>query len=82
MGDERVLRPAETTAQRFTQEYFKVELRDAVLEDANTLERVQSAVSSGVIKEFHYQDQEIALPHNHAVVKQYIEDFEQHSAAE
>ncbi|HIF10186.1 MAG TPA: hypothetical protein EYQ81_10340 [Sneathiellales bacterium] len=50
--------------------------------DANTLERVQSAGSSGVIKEFHFHDQEIALRHNHAVVKQYIEDFEQHSAAE
>ena len=76
------LKPAETAAQRFTQEYFKVELRDAVLEDANTLERVQSAVSSGVINEFHFHDQEIALRHNHATVKQYIEDFERQTATE
>lgn len=76
------LRPAENAAQRFTQEYFKVELRDALLEDANTLERVQSAIGSGVINEFHFHDQEIALRYNNAVVKQYIEDFERRTAAE
>lgn len=76
------LKPAENAAQRFTQEYFKVELRDTVLEDANTLERVQSAIGSGVINEFHFHDQEIALRHNHAVVKQYVEDFERRTAAE
>lgn len=69
-------RPAETAAQRVIQEYFMAELRDAVIEDLNTLERVQSNIDNGVIKEFHYHDHEVALRHHHAAVTNYVAEFE------
>lgn len=74
-------RPAKTAAQRFVQEYFMVELRDAVTEDLNTLERVQSNIESGVIKEFYYHDHEVALRHHHAAVARYVAAFERGAPA-
>ena len=43
------LRPATNAAQRFGQENSMIELRDAVLEDANTLERIQASLDQGVV---------------------------------
>ena len=63
------LRPASNAAQRFGQENSMVELRDAVLEDCNTLERIQTAQDEGLITEMVYHDHEIALRH------QYQPDF-------
>ncbi len=74
--------PARTAADRFIQEYFLVELRDAVLEDMNTVERVQSSINAGVINEFHYQDNEIALRHQNHVVNKCLNTFESRVAAE
>ncbi|MDH4383705.1 MAG: aromatic ring-hydroxylating dioxygenase subunit alpha [Gammaproteobacteria bacterium] len=70
------LRPATNAAQRFGQENSMVELRDAVLEDCNTLERIQTAQDEGLITEMVYHDHEIALRHQYHVVKQWVEDFE------
>jgi Rieske 2Fe-2S family protein len=66
------LRPAANAAERFGQEHAIVELRDAVLEDANTLERMQSNVSTGLIKQFHFHDHELSLRYQHHTVCKYL----------
>ena len=70
------LRPATNAAQRFGQENSMVELRDAVLEDANTLERIQTSLDQGLLKHFVFHDHELALRHQYHVVKQWVADFE------
>jgi glycine betaine catabolism A len=76
-------RPAATAAQRVVQEYFMVELRDTVMEDLNTLERIQSNIDNGVIKQIHYHDHEVALRYQHHVVRSAVESFfGQRAAAE
>jgi len=70
------LRPASNAAQRFGQENSMVELRDAVLEDCNTLERIQQSLDQGLLKDFIFHDHELALRHQYHVVKQWLEDFE------
>jgi phenylpropionate dioxygenase-like ring-hydroxylating dioxygenase large terminal subunit len=70
------LRGARNAAQRFGQENSMVELRDAVLEDCNTLERIQAALDQGLITEFQFHDHELALRHQHHVVRQWVENFE------
>ncbi len=62
------VRPANNAAERFGQENTMVEFRDVVMEDLSTLERIQRALNSGQIKEFHYHDHELALRHHHKVV--------------
>ncbi len=71
-----ILRPASNAAQRFGQENSMVELRDAVLEDCNTLERIQQSLDQGLLKEFIFHDHELALRHQYHVVKQWLENFE------
>ncbi len=66
------LRPAANAAERFGQEHAMVELRDAVLEDANTLERMQSNVSTGLIKHFHFHDHELSLRYQHHTVCKHL----------
>ncbi len=66
------LRPAENAAQRFGQEHAMVELRDAVLEDANTLERMQRNVRTGLIKAFHFHDHELSLRYQHHTVCRHL----------
>ncbi|MAZ45653.1 MAG: hypothetical protein CMD74_02980 [Gammaproteobacteria bacterium] len=66
------LRPADNAAERFGQEHAIVELRDAVLEDANTLERMTSNVATGLIKEFHFHDHELSLRYQHYTVCKHL----------
>ena len=75
------LRPAETAAQRFAQENAMVELRDAVTEDINTLERIQNAVSQGLCDEFVFHDHELALRYQHYAVSKWLEEFEKRQGA-
>ena len=75
------LRPAETAAQRFAQENAMVELRDAVTEDINTLERIQNAVSQGLCNEFVFHDHEVALRYQHYAVSTWVEEFEKRQGA-
>lgn len=70
------LRPAETAAQRFGQENSMVELRDAVLEDGNTLERIQRSLKQGLIKEFVFHDHELALRHHYHAVVDWVERYD------
>jgi len=67
--------PAQTAAQRIVQEYFMVELRDTVMEDLNTLERLQCNIENGVVKEYLYHDHEVALRFHHHVVREAVERF-------
>jgi hypothetical protein len=58
-----------------------VEYRDIVMEDLSTLERIQRALDTGQIKEFHYHDHELALRHQHKVVTDIIADYDRRRAA-
>lgn len=70
------MRKAKNAAERFGQENTMVEFRDVVMEDLSTLERIQRAVDSGQITEFHYHDHELALRHQAKVVKDVVEAWE------
>jgi len=63
---------AETLAQRFSQEYAKVILRDVNLEDGSTLERTQTMLESGAKQEIVLQDQELLIRHHHKVAEAYL----------
>jgi hypothetical protein len=69
------LRPATNAAQRFGQENAMVELRDAVLEDGNTLERIQRSLKQGLIDEFLFHDHELALRHHYHTVVDWVERY-------
>jgi Rieske 2Fe-2S family protein len=70
------VRPAKTAAERFGQENTMVEFRDIVMEDFSTLERIQRALDTGQIKQFHYHDHELALRHQHKVVTDILADYD------
>ena len=75
------LQPAANAAQRFAQENAMVELRDAVMEDVNTLERIQNAISQGLCDEFVFHDHELTLRYQHYTVLKWVEDFEKTMSA-
>lgn len=74
------MRKARNAAERFGQENTMVEFRDVVMEDLSTLERIQRAVDSGQITEFHYHDHELALRHQAKAVKDTVEAWERESS--
>jgi hypothetical protein len=63
---------AVTLAQRFSQEYAKVILRDINMEDGSTLERTQTMLASGAKKEIVLQDQELLIRQHHKVTETYL----------
>ena len=63
---------AKTLAQRFSQEYAKVILRDINLEDGSTLERTQSMLASGAKREIQLQDEELLIRQHHKVAESYL----------
>jgi hypothetical protein len=75
------VRPAQNAAQRFGQENTMVEFRDVVMEDLSTLERIQRALDTGVIKQFHYHDHELALRHQHKVVTDILAAYDREQKA-
>jgi Rieske 2Fe-2S family protein len=70
------LRKAENAAQRFGQENSQVEFRDVILEDLNTLERIQRSIDNGQLKEFQFHDHEVALRHQAYVVNDYVKRYD------
>jgi Rieske 2Fe-2S family protein len=52
-----------------------IELRDAVLEDANTLERIQASLDQGLLNEFIFHDHELALRHQYHVVRDCVASY-------
>jgi glycine betaine catabolism A len=61
-------------AERFSQEYFFVELRDLLIEDLNTFERAQANVNNATIREFHFQDHEVVLRMHYATIRRCLSD--------
>lgn len=57
-----------------------VELRDTVMEDLNTLERIQANIENGIVKESHYHDHEVALRFHHHIVRQAVGNYDRNSA--
>jgi phenylpropionate dioxygenase-like ring-hydroxylating dioxygenase large terminal subunit len=75
--EQRVfVRKAQNAAERFGQENTMVEYRDVVLEDLSTLERIQRALDTGQIKQFHFHDHELALRHQHKVVTDILAEYD------
>lgn len=72
---------ARTAAERFGQENSQVEFRDLILEDLNTLERIQRSLDAGLLKEFHFHDHEAALRHQHHAIMAKIEEYENQGAS-
>jgi Rieske 2Fe-2S family protein len=73
--------PAQTAAQRFGQEYANAELRDTVLEDSNTFERVQDSLDRGMLSHFTFRDHEVACRMQYHIVKEWVENYEKSKAA-
>jgi phenylpropionate dioxygenase-like ring-hydroxylating dioxygenase large terminal subunit len=63
---------ARTLAERFSQEYAKVILRDINMEDGSTMERTQTMLGSGAKKEIVLQDQELLIRQHHKVTETYL----------
>lgn len=53
--------PPRNAGERFSQEYNKIGLRDTLMEDTATHEKVQKVLGSGAKKYFHFQDEELVL---------------------
>ena len=68
---------AQNAGQRFSQEYSKVMLRDALLEDASTLEHTQTALTSGAKTHFILQDQELLIRHDYHVIEEHVGYYRQ-----
>jgi len=68
---------AQSAGQRFSQEYSKVFFRDALMEDANTLEATQSVLASGAKAHFILQDQELLIRHDHKVHEDFVGFYRQ-----
>lgn len=67
---------ATNAGQLFASEYGKVGLRDGLLEDASTHERVQRGIASGAIDNFQFQDEEFACRHGHEEVMAWVRRWE------
>jgi hypothetical protein len=55
--------PPKTNSQVWAQRYAVLLQRNAWLEDTGTMEDTQVAISSGLLKQFNLQDDEIQLQH-------------------
>ena len=73
---------AANAAQRFSQEYSKILLREALLEDASTLEATQSMLTSGAKTHFVLQDQELLVRHAHKVIEDIVGFYDGATIAE
>lgn len=61
-----------TPSERFGQEYNKILLRDALLEDGATHEHTQDALETGAIDHVYLQDEELFVRHSYWAVEQEI----------
>jgi phenylpropionate dioxygenase-like ring-hydroxylating dioxygenase large terminal subunit len=62
----------QTPGQRFSQEYSKMVFRDALLEDAQTVEATQSVIASGAKTHFQLHDEELLIRHDHQVRQEHV----------
>ena len=57
--------PPRNAGELFCQEYNKIGLRDTLMKDTVTHEKVQQVLKSGVKEHFHFQDEELVLRNFH-----------------
>jgi phenylpropionate dioxygenase-like ring-hydroxylating dioxygenase large terminal subunit len=62
----------ENWAEMLGMEFFKVQLRESLMEDLTTMESVQRGLESGAIKTIILSDQEIAIRHNYREVERAV----------
>jgi phenylpropionate dioxygenase-like ring-hydroxylating dioxygenase large terminal subunit len=74
--------PGASAGMLFAGEHGKVELRDSILEDFATLERTQTGLRSGSLKELVLQDSELALRHQYKVVEDFVQHFNRPGSGE
>jgi phenylpropionate dioxygenase-like ring-hydroxylating dioxygenase large terminal subunit len=68
--------PPKTAADRLRQEHTVAVTKEYALQDANTLEATQRMIETGVVKEFHLNDQEILCRHHHYAVREFVRAHE------
>ena len=73
--------PAQSAAQRFGQEHAGIELRDTIMEDANTFERVQDSLDKGLVSHFRFRDHEVGCRMQYHIVKEWVEGYEKRKEA-
>ena len=61
-----------SASEKFGQEYNKILLRDALLEDGATHEHTQEALEAGAIQHIYLQDEELLVRHSYWAVEQEI----------
>lgn len=77
----RVHMPVPATAsQTFSREHAKVFLRDALLEDGILNEQIQASCDSGVLQEFHLQDEEAFVRHGYWAVDEAVRQWQETQA--
>ena len=63
----------QNAGQVFAQEFGKCGIRDTLMEDAFTHEKIQSVISSGAKTHFHLSDEEHIVRHFHNQVRAAVE---------
>jgi len=73
LWEVKIHMPAPRSAgERFSDEYARVLLRDALREDGTTHEHTQQALESGAIDAIHLQDEEVFVRHAYWAIEQEI----------
>lgn len=68
--------PAKNAVDRLRQEMTAVTMKEYALQDGNTLEATQTMLETGVVRQFHLNDQEVMCRHHHKVVKAHVKAWE------
>jgi phenylpropionate dioxygenase-like ring-hydroxylating dioxygenase large terminal subunit len=72
--------PARTVRERIEHEVAAVMFKEFALQDAGMLTGTQTAVSSGVLRHFPLNDQEVLVRHFHKVVGEWVDDYRRRPA--
>jgi nitrite reductase/ring-hydroxylating ferredoxin subunit len=68
------LHPARTVRERVEHEVASVVFKEFALQDAGMLGGTQAALETGVVRDFHLNDQEVLVRHFHKVVADWVAD--------
>jgi nitrite reductase/ring-hydroxylating ferredoxin subunit len=72
--------PATTVRERVEHEVASVVFKEFALQDAGMLGGTQAALETGVLHEFHLNDQEVLVRHFHQVVGDWVDDHRREQA--
>lgn len=73
-ADVYMSKPGDAAA-RVALEYGLLSLRDVLREDINTAEGITTMTSAGVLKDYVFSDQEIAVRHSYAVIDEMVQNW-------